>query len=119
VTEVIWRIQKGTLTREETLSSKQPVSIRRWRLVVPSTHDQVETDSVQGGRVDRFKSAKGTLDVRMSDANFPVKVSVMAAGNSALGRGVHGAIPLHLLFEAQDISVTGSGLKYKLALTPK
>ena len=29
----------------------------------------------------------------------------MATGNSALGRGVHGAIPLHLVFEAQNISV--------------
>ena len=42
--EVVWRIEKGTLIREETLSSKQPVSIRRWRLAVPTTHDQVETE---------------------------------------------------------------------------
>ena len=46
--EVVWRIENGTLTREETLSSKQPVSIRRWRLVVPTTHDQVETEMIKG-----------------------------------------------------------------------
>src|SRR6185369_7076071 len=112
VSEVVWRIENGTLTRAETLSSKQPVSIRRWRLVVPASYDQVETEMIQGVRVDHFRSTKATLDVRMSEANFPLKASIIAAGNSALGRGVHGAIPLHLVFEAQDISVNSSALKY-------
>ena len=114
--EVVWRIERGTLFREETLSSKQPVSIRRWRLAVPTTHDQVETENSNGVRVDHFSSANGTLDVRLSDANFPLRTSIIATGNSALGRGVHGAIPLHLVFEAKDIKAP---LKYKLALTPK
>lgn len=114
--EVVWAIENGTLTREETLSSKQPVSIRRWRLVVPSTYDQVETEMIKGVRVDRFYSAKGTLNVQMIDANFPLKTSILASGNSALGRGVHGAIPLHLVFEATDVKAP---LKFKLALTAK
>ena len=117
--EVVWRIENGTLVREETLSSKEPVMIRRWRLAVPTTHDQVETETVNGVRVDHFNSGKGTLDVRLSDANFPLKTSILATGNSALGRGVHGAIPLHLVFEARDINVTSSALKYKIALTPR
>jgi len=116
VTEVVWRIENGTLIREETLSSKQPVSIRRWRLAVPSTHDQVETETVKGIRVDRFSSAKGVLEVRMSDASFPLKTSIVASGNSALGRGVHGAIPLHLMFEAENLK-TEKPLKYKLVLS--
>ena len=119
VTEVVWRIENGTLIREETLSSKQPVSIRRWRLAVPSTHDRVETETVKGMRVDRFSSARGALEVRMSDANFPVRASIMASGDSALGRGVHGPIPLHLVFEAENVGVNaGRPLKYKVALTP-
>jgi len=64
----------------------------------------------------RFSSAKGTLEVRVSDANFPVKASIIATGNNALGRGVHGAIPLHLLLEAKNIDVR-SPLKYKISLT--
>ncbi|HYK19808.1 MAG TPA: hypothetical protein VEV42_03680, partial [Pyrinomonadaceae bacterium] len=114
--EVAWRIENGTLIREETLSSKQPVSIRRWRLAVPSTYDQVETKMVNGMRVDRFNSAKGTLEVRMSDASFPVKASIVASGDSALGRGVHGPIPLHLIFEAENVN-TAKPLKYKLVLS--
>ena len=114
--EVLWRIENGALIREETLSSKEPVMIRRWRLVVPTTHDQVETGIVNGVRVDHFSSAKGTLDVRMFDSNFPLKTSILATGNSALGRGVHGAIPLHLVFEAKDVKAP---VKYKLVLMPR
>jgi hypothetical protein len=116
--EVVWRIENGTLTREETLSSKQPVSIRRWRLVVPSSYEQVETDVIKGARVDRFSSGKASLEVRMIDASFSLKTSIVASGNSPLGRGVHGAIPLHLVFEATDIMVNGA-LTYKIALIPK
>ena len=119
VSEVVWRIENGTLVREETLSSNQPVSIRRWRLAVPSTHDRVETEMVKGMRVDRFSSAKGALEVRMSDANFPVSASIMASGDSALGRGVHGPIPLHLVFAAENIDVkAGRPLKVRVSLTP-
>ena len=118
--EVVWRIEKGALVREETLSSNAAVSIRRWWLAVPSTHDKIETETMNGMRVDRFNSKKGTLEVRLSDVNFAVKTSVVASGNSAIGRGVHGAIPLHLVFEARDVSVhAGRPLKYKLALTPE
>jgi hypothetical protein len=112
VSEVVWRIENGTLTREETLSSKQPVNIRRWWLAVPTTHDKVETEMLKY----RFSSAKGTLEVRVSDANFPVKASIIATGNNVLGRGVHGAIPLHLVLEAKNIDVR-SPLKYKISLT--
>ena len=113
--EVVWRIENGTLTREETLTSKGGVTIRRWRLAVPSTYDEVETEMIKGVRVDRFSSGKGSIEVRMIDANFPLKTTIVASGNSALGRGVHGAIPLHLVFEARDVQAP---LKYKIALTP-
>jgi hypothetical protein len=117
--EVLWRIDNGTLTREETLSSKQSVTIRRWRLAVPTTHEQVETTMMNGMRADHFSSTHGSLDVRMSELNFPLKVSIVATGNRPLGRGVHGAIPLHLVFEGQNLSVqSGSPLKYTVILKP-
>ena len=49
----------------------------------------------------------------MIDASFPLKTSILASGDTALGRGVHGAIPLHLVFEAKDVKAP---LKYKIAL---
>ena len=113
--EVYWHIENGTLIREETLSSKQPVTIKRWWLAVPTTYDHVETEMTNKVR---FSSAQGALEVSLYDAGFPVKASIMATGNSVLGRGVHGAIPLHLVFEARNVEVR-SPLKYRIALTPK
>jgi hypothetical protein len=116
--DVLWRIDNRTITREETLSSKQSVTIRRFRLAVPSTYDQVETEMNSQTRVDRFSSRTGSLAAQLSDATFPSTATIVAAGNGPLGRGVHGAIPLYLMFEAQNLTVqNGKPLKYRLALT--
>jgi hypothetical protein len=115
--EVVWRLEKGTLVREETVTSKQPVSIRRWRLAIPSTHNNFDMEQLRQGFV-RFQSSKGILDV-IFGADFPVQGSLVAAGDTAIGRGVHGAIPLHLVYEARDLNVSSrSPLKYKLVLKP-
>lgn len=106
-TEVLWRIENGALVRDETVSSKQPVSIKRWRMVVPSTHDKVENQT--------FSSDKGSLEVQLSATNFNPRSYIVAAGDSPLGRGVRGAIPLHLLFEATNIKTP---IKYRLTLRP-
>jgi hypothetical protein len=114
--EVIWRIENGALVREETLSSKQPVTIKNWRMVVPSTHDRVETTD---GKI-RFNSKDGSLEVQISGTNFNPRASIIAAGDGPLGRGVHGAIPLHLVFEAKDVVVNPQQpIKYRLLLRPK
>ena len=116
--EVVWRIEDGALTREETLSSKQSVSIRRWRMAIPSTYNNFDMEMLKRGAV-RFKSAKGTLDVTFG-ADFPVEATVVAAGDTVIGRGVHGAIPLHLVYEAQNVELkSGSPLKSKLILMPQ
>ena len=115
--EVVWRIEKGTLVREETLSSKQPVSIRRWRMAIPTTHSNFDMEMLKRGLV-RFQSSKGILDV-IFGADFAVQANLFATGDTALGRGVHGAIPLHLVYEAQDVNVkSGSPVKCKLVLRP-
>jgi hypothetical protein len=115
--EVVWRISNGTINREETLSSVQPVNIKRWQLVVPSSYGNVETEIVGGKRVDCFSSPSGMLTAQLTNSNFPVSVSIVAAGNSAVGRGVHGPIPLHLRFEAKNLTVqNGKPLSYNLSL---
>ena len=108
--EVVWRIENGALVRDETLSSKQPVRIKQWRMVVPSTHDKFEDQKT-------FRSNKGSLEVQMSSASFNPHSYIVAAGDGPFGRGVHGAIPLHLVFEARDVVVDPQKpLKYKLIL---
>jgi hypothetical protein len=110
--EVVWAIENGALVRDETVTSKRPVRIKQWRMVVPSTHDTVEDQT--------FHSRKGSLKVVLSGAtNFNPHSSIVAAGNSALGRGVHGAIPLHLIFEATNINISPqTPIKYRMSLKP-
>ena len=106
-TEVTWRMENGGLLREERLSAKQPVKIRRWWLAIPTSYDRAEPeiDETTGIRVDRFSSRNGRLSIQRF-GNFQVRTSIVATGDSALGRGVHGAIPLHLVYEARDLTVT-------------
>jgi hypothetical protein len=53
------------LTREDTLTARRAVNIRRWRLVVLNSYAKVETDTVSGIRTVRFSSTEGNLEVRM------------------------------------------------------
>jgi hypothetical protein len=73
-----------------------------------------------GLRIDRFSSESGSLTAQLSNATFDFTASIVAAGDKAIGRGVHGAIPLHLVFDAGDLKVeNGKPLKYRLTLTVK
>jgi hypothetical protein len=113
--EVLWRIENGALVREETLSSKEAVTIKSWRMAVPSTHNKVENTDLKS----RFISKAGSLEVYFSAATFNPRASIVAAGDGPLGRGVKGAIPLHLTFAAQNIVVEPKRpLKYRLTMTP-
>ena len=100
------------------MSSKEPVDIRRWWLAVPTSHDRVETQVVGGVRVDRFSSKAGELEVKLLETTFPVQTFIRATGDSALGRGVHGAIPLHLIYESKTVTVDPrKPLRFKLTLS--
>ena len=96
------------------LSHKKAQKYKKERLDV-EVRSELSSETTNGVRVDRFSSAKGALEVRLSDVNFAVRTSILASGDSALGRGVHGSIPLHLIFEAENLKIEKS-LKYKLVL---
>ena len=56
----------------------------------------------------------------MTGMNFNPRSSIVAGGDGPLGRGVRGAIPLHVVFEAKDVVVNPQQpLKYRLTLKPK
>jgi hypothetical protein len=117
MSDVVWRIDNDTFTREETLSSDRPVNIRTWQMAVPSSYGQVETQLQGQTRIDRFTSGVGTLSVQLANVTFDFATSVVASGDGPLGRGVHGAIPLYLMFEAKNITVqNGRPLKYHVSL---
>jgi len=118
VTEVTWRIERDTLVREEVLSSTKPVPVRFWKLVVPSSYDEVSTEYKNGARADIFFSKRGRLEVK-AGATFPLFAAIKAAGDGPLGKGVHGAIPLHLEFSSLNSFEVkpGQPLKFKISLS--
>ncbi len=115
---VTWNVADRVLVREEILTAKNPLAIRRWRLAVPTTSAQVETQWNDNVRADRFTSNEGTLEVSMLDASFPMTTKIIATGNSLLGRGVRGAIPLHAIFESNVLRLEpGNKLSFRLKLS--
>lgn len=103
--EVVWRMQGATLTRAETLKSTESINVRRWWIAVPTTASRSAVQFAQGERQDRFESNDNVLTVAAT-ADWPVQVALLAMGDSALGRGARGAIPLNLVYEARDLRLT-------------
>jgi hypothetical protein len=112
ISEVHWTIADGTLLREETISASRPQTIRRIRVMFPSTSDRVSTRFENGQRTDRFDSVEVT-------AVGPLSASLRATGDSALGRGNKGPIPLVIEWQLRDLSVApGSPIHWTLRLRP-
>ena len=100
--EVVWQLSGTTLTRNETLRSSEPVSIRRWRVALPTTGDRNELTLAGTQRWDNFMSADSVLSVS-GTSDWSMKTSTFATGDSALGRGARGPVPLHLVYESHDL----------------
>ena len=114
--EVVWRLEGSTLTREETLKSPSDVTLRRWRVAVPTTAARSEVSFDGARRRDRFISNDGTLEVSAT-ADWPLTVSMQAAGGGALGRGARGGVPLHLVYEARDVRLkAGEPARWRITL---
>jgi hypothetical protein len=115
--EVQWRLEGDTLVRSETVTASRPVSLKRVSVLFPSTA-AVSSTRVEGGhRVDRFSGPEGTLEVTISESSVPLETSLEATGNSALGRGARGGIPLVLRAQARSLSLkAGESLRWTLRM---
>jgi len=102
--EIEFRIENHQLTRRETLTADRDTTIKNWRVAVPSTADKTWFETKNGQRIDYFSGREGTLAVSVK-SDWKTKQSILAAGDSRLGKGVLGAIPLHLIFESNDILI--------------
>jgi hypothetical protein len=103
---VEWRIDGSSLTRTERLTAKQPTRIARWSTVLPSTASSLTTEIAAANRADVLTGRDGSLRASVDESTWPYTVTVRAAaGDTPLGRGARGAVPLHLSYEARDISL--------------
>jgi hypothetical protein len=103
---VEWRIDGGTLTRVERLTARRPTTLRRWRVVVPSTGTRWLDYTSGVTRTDTLDGPDGTLTVTLVQADWPYGTSRQATGSGPEGRGARTGIPLQLVFEARDVALS-------------
>jgi hypothetical protein len=53
----------------------------------------------------RFDSADGNLEVQLPSADWPITESLVVNGDSSLGRGTRGAVPMYLLYESKNLQL--------------
>jgi len=119
VSEVTWTLRGNTLQRTESLTASQSLDVRRLWFAIPSRYDHLETSYLQGTRLDRLIAEGKSLEIRVENSNLPLNISAYAAGNDPLGGGDRGPLPMHLIFQAENFSLTPAKPTYwELSLTP-
>jgi hypothetical protein len=115
---VTWTLDGNAVVRRETITARTQTTIRRFSMMFTSTGGRVATSLREGGRrVDRFESPDGPVEVDVVASSVPLTVSLQATGNSAIGRGTRGAIPLVLEWQASDLVLpAGASLSWTLRL---
>ena len=103
--KVIWRLLPNGLERTETLVANNDVKVKHWWVAVPTTADHSQISIDHGARTDIMSGREGTLRVA-ANADWEFTTTLEAAGDSMLGKGVLGAIPLHLVYSANDLELT-------------
>ena len=116
VSRVTWLLQGNTLHRTETIAATKPVKIRRLWMAFPARADRSETVLRDGKRVDRLLSPESVVDVQVAHTDWPIQISQFAAGDSPLGRGARGAIPLHLVMESKDLSFDATPKEWEITI---
>jgi hypothetical protein len=120
--EVVWQLEGSKLTRDESLKSGEPITIRRWWIAMPTTTARNESSLFSGRRTDRFAVHQDQTELSIIGwADWPLTKSLLATGDAALGRGARGAIPLHLIYESRDLHLEPNKAKtwhFVLELSP-
>ena len=116
-TEVTWTLQGNTITRSEKIAAAQPVSIKRFWVAIPSTATNSFVSEYGRHRIDTLQGPEGRLGILIDQSSFPLRISLQATGDSPLGKGSRGPVPLILNLEALGLEVRPeTDLVWKLTL---
>jgi len=99
-TEVEWRLEKTGLVRVERLTARRSLTIRRWRVVVPSASTCWLTYTAGTLRIDVLDGKDGVLEVSVLQADWPY-----GTGRSSMGGGQY------LNFAAENIKLAAGETK--------
>lgn len=115
--EVEFRLENGRLIRRESIVAVKDTVIKNWRVAFPSTGNQVSTESKSARIIDTFSGREGRLSIS-SRSDWPTTRELVATGDGKLGKGVLGAIPLHLVMTSKDIQPkAGQKMNWEFDLT--
>jgi hypothetical protein len=103
MSSVTWSVEGRTLVRDEIISATKPVGVKRLWMAIPSHADQLSTSFSNSVRSDRLASEESAIEIRVTASNLPIFISTLATGDSKLGRGARGAIPLQLELRSRHI----------------
>jgi hypothetical protein len=116
-TEVNWKIEGDSLIRTETVTAAAPVKIRRFWIIVPSTGDRNSIRFENNVRADKFNSPEGSIESTVTSTDFPLTSTIVATGNTNLGKGNRGPIPLYLELDAKNVTLQpGKPMRWTLRL---
>ena len=112
---VEWKVEGNRLIRTETVHPDRELKIEDWQVAIPTTAADARIEFVNGNIRYILEGRDGKLAVTV---NVPdqTKLSVNATGDSRLGKGVLGAIPIHLTAENNNIEL-GKGKQLSWTLT--
>lgn len=112
---VEWRLDGNRLIRAETVTASADVVLKHWKFALPLTASafQERATGPRGFFADG-REGKMKIDLKVFDG---VNFSVLATGDSRLGKGVLGAIPLHIVAEAKDLNLKkGDNLTFEMSI---
>lgn len=117
--DVEFVIDGGKLIRRETVTTVRDVEIALWKFAFPSTASSASF-AYQNGRRTFYmngREGKSTITFKVADGT---KIGVVATGDSKLGKGVLGAIPIHLIAENENIKLAaGQKMSWEISVEPK
>lgn len=114
VSKVEWKIDGDRLVRTEQLTATLNVEVKQWKFALPSTGSLVRSS----GNTFILAGREGELKAEF-DPIPGTGFSTLATGDGRLGKGVLGAIPIHIVAEAKNISLKkGETITWKLTLQP-
>ena len=114
--EVEFKIENNKLIRRETLTADKDLTVKKWRVAVPTTANKTHFEMKNGQRIEFFSGRERTLAVTVK-SDWKMNHEIIATGDSRLGKGVLGAIPLHLIYESNDLQLKkGQKLTWEMSL---
>jgi hypothetical protein len=116
--DVEFLLENGTLIRRQTVTAARDIEVRLWRFAFPSTASSALMVSGDGGQTFYLNGREGKSNVTFKVPDG-TKFRVIATGDGKLGKGVLGAIPIHLAAETENIRLAaGQKFVWEMSVEP-